>query len=84
MTWPFRDSGVLLVSSRVPDTAEFVVWPLDAPPPVGFVVLAGDWALTETIRTPTADLLDYLHWLLDRNTLAARPDQIAVYTRDQP
>jgi hypothetical protein len=81
VTWPFRDSGVLLVASRVPPTAGFVLWPAGAPAPEGFVRLEGSWALTRRIRAPTADGLDYLHWLLDRNTLASRPEGIAVYTR---
>jgi hypothetical protein len=81
VTWPFRDSGVLLVASRIPPAAGFVLWPADAPAPEGFVRLEGSWALTRRIRAPTADGLDYLHWLLDRNTLASRPEGIAVYTR---
>ncbi len=82
--WPFRDSGTLIVASLVPPSASYIIWPSDATAPEGFVPVEGDWALTRSIRTPTADTLDYLHWLLDRNTLAARPDRIAVYTRPGP
>lgn len=84
VAWPFRDSGTLLIASRVPPTASVLLWPASAPAPEGFLPLAGDWALTRTIRTPVADLLDYLHWMLDRNTLAPVPERIAIYTRAEP
>jgi hypothetical protein len=84
VAWSFRDSGTLVISSRVPPAAGFVLWPVDEPQPEGFAMLAGDWALTRSIRTPTADTLDFLHWWLDRNTLVPRPDRIAVYTRSEP
>lgn len=84
LTWPFRGSGVLVVASVVPPTAAVLLWPPDEPAPEGFVIVEGDWALTRTIRAPTADLLDSLHWFLDRNTIASRGVSISVYTREQP
>jgi hypothetical protein len=84
LVWPFRDSGTILIATRIPPAAGFVLWPVDAPAPAGFRPIEADWALTRTIRAPTADTLEYRHWLLDRNTLASRPDRIAVYTRAEP
>jgi hypothetical protein len=84
VVWPFRDSGVLHISSRVGPNAAFVLWPIDLPPPADMEALSGDWALTRTVRTPTADTLDYLHWLVDRNMLAPGPERIAVYSRIDP
>jgi hypothetical protein len=82
LVWPFRDSGVIVVASRVGPNAGFVIWPAAAAAPDGFRALDGSWALTRTIRAPTADPLDYLHWLFDRNTLAPRAGLIAVYVRE--
>ena len=84
MTWPFRDSGTVAVASIIPPTAAIVLWPASEPAPEGFVVVDGGWALTRTIRAPTADLLDSLHWFLDRNMIASRGVPISVYTREQP
>ncbi len=80
-TWPFRDSGELVVSTAAIANASIIIWPADSPPPDGFRAVDGKWALTRELRTPTADLLDYLHWLVERNTLAARPGRVAVYMR---
>jgi len=84
ITWPFRDSGTLVVASTVPANAGTVLWPAAAPAPEGLTPLVGSWALTWAIRSPTADILDSLHWFLDRNTLAAKRVPISVYTREQP
>ncbi|MGD9932745.1 MAG: hypothetical protein AB7T37_03420 [Dehalococcoidia bacterium] len=84
MTWPFRDSGIVAIATVVPPTAAIVLWPAGEPAPEGFVVVEGSWALTRTIRAPTADLLDSLHWFLDRNMIASKGVSISVYTREQP
>ncbi|MCA9829879.1 MAG: hypothetical protein KC495_05355 [Dehalococcoidia bacterium] len=84
ITWPFRGSGVVVVASVAPKSAAIVLWPTSEPAPEGFVIVEGNWALTRTIRAPTADLLDSLHWFLDRNTVASQGVSISVYTREQP
>ncbi|MBA4180965.1 MAG: hypothetical protein C0506_10290, partial [Anaerolinea sp.] len=42
ITWGFRDSGTLVVASRVPETAAVVIWPAGLPRPEGYAPLAGD------------------------------------------
>ncbi len=80
-TWPFRDSGNVVFASRVPIDAAFVVWPATLPAPAGLKAVEGNFALTASLHTPLNDGLDYLHWLIQRNTLAIRPATVAVYTR---
>ncbi|HET7738398.1 MAG TPA: hypothetical protein VFK32_07480 [Tepidiformaceae bacterium] len=79
LLWPFRDSGNIQLSSRVPGDATFVVWPLGLPAPEGMVPLEGEWALLESVEPPDS-LLDYVRWLSDRNELAIIPLRVAVYT----
>ena len=79
-TLPFRDSGALTVSSRVVPTAAVILWPRELPPPEGYSVVDGEWALTRTV-VPPAGFLQYVHWLSDRNSLAIKPGAVAVYTR---
>ncbi len=81
LTWPFRDSGDVLVASRVPPGAAVVLWPAALPRPEGFDVLEGNWALTRERLSPTRDPLDYLHWLFDRNTLRAAASTMTVYVK---
>ncbi|MFN0094646.1 MAG: hypothetical protein ACKVVT_07690 [Dehalococcoidia bacterium] len=81
LTWPLRDSGVVVVSSRVPASARVLLWPAASGRPEGFDVVEGNWALTRERRAPTADALAYLHWLFDRNTLRTVPSDLAVYVR---
>jgi hypothetical protein len=81
VTWPFRDSGIILVTSRVPESATVLIWPADEPFPEDLKRLTGNWALTREVSPPTDGLLDYLHWYLDRNRLAVRPQAVAVYIR---
>ncbi|MEO9254244.1 MAG: hypothetical protein ABI305_01790, partial [Tepidiformaceae bacterium] len=69
VTWPFRDSGSIVVASRVPPNATFVVWPKDAPAPEGFAPVNGDWSLQREMHAPTSDFLTYLRWFSNRNVL---------------
>jgi hypothetical protein len=80
-TWPFRDSGNIVVASRVPQEATVVLWPSSEPPPEGFTALDGNWALTREILPPTQDFLAYLHWFTDRNILDVTSDGLSVYLR---
>ncbi len=84
VTWPFRDSGELLIASRQEPGASVVIWPLELAAPAGMQRLDGNWALTRTVQTPTNRVLQGVHWLFDRNTLAVRPQPVAVYTRAKP
>ncbi len=83
-TWPFRDSGDLFLASRHDPAAAVVIWPAELPPPAGLQRLEGNWALTRKVQTPTNRVLQGVHWLFDRNTLAVRPQPVAVYTRAKP
>jgi len=84
LTWPFRDSGeVVVASGSVPD-AVVVIWPADAPPPDGFSPLDGRWAIAEERRGPEAGVLDYLRWLANRNTLAVGRQTVNVYLKAAP
>lgn len=84
ITWPFRDSGNLVVSSRVPGDAIVVLWPRELIRPEGFVALEGNWALTREVVPPSpgaADYLPYLRWLIDRHSVTIKPSKLAVYIR---
>ena len=84
LTWPMRDSGAYIVGTRVLPTAAVVIWPLSEPPPEGFAVVEGDWAISRAIQPPLG-FLKIVRWLSDRNSLAIRPKVVAVYTRkDEP
>ncbi|MXX20162.1 MAG: hypothetical protein F4X03_03435 [Dehalococcoidia bacterium] len=80
LTWPFRDSGTLVLASRVPAGAGVVVWPADAPPPEGFVALDGRWVLQRAIDGPDG-FLAFVHWFAERNSLDQRLEIVAVYVR---
>ena len=82
VTWPFRDSGDIVLSTRVPPDAGFVIWPVDGDAPEGFDVLDGSWALLEEREGPDGDFLDYLRWYANRNALNADHLAVAVYVRE--
>lgn len=84
MTWPFRDSGDLVVSSSVPPDATVAVWPAGGAVPDGFSILDGQWSLLELRRGPDGGFLDYLRWLSNRNLLENSPVPVAVYLRTAP
>lgn len=84
LTWPFRDSGNVIVASRVPPLAAVLLWRGDAPRPDGYVPVEGNWALTRAVAPPTDGVLDYLHWLIDRHRLPVTGTAVAVYVRAQP
>lgn len=80
LTWPFRDSGNVVLASSVPAGAGVVVWPADVPPPEGFVALDGRWVLERAIDGPD-DFLAFVHWFAERNSLGQRLEIVAVYVR---
>jgi hypothetical protein len=80
VTWAFRDSGTIVIASRVPSGAGIVIWPPTLPQPDGYVPVTGDWALVRTIEPPTGGFLDYLNWFSDRNGVVTRNEAVAVYT----
>lgn len=82
VTWPFRDSGEIVLATRVPPDATFVIWPVDDDAPEGFDVLDGSWALLGERAGPDGDFLDYLRWYANRNTLNADHLAVAVYVRE--
>jgi hypothetical protein len=81
LTWAFRDSGTIVVSSRIPADAGFVVWPLNLPRPEGFVALEGRWVLKQEVEPPTGGGLQYLRWLIDRHSVQINPSLVAVYVK---
>lgn len=82
LTWPLRDSGTIIISSRVPQTAGAVIWPEDAAKPDGMTALKGQWnALDETLP-PTGTLLDYFRWFTQRGTVQTTEQAMSVYVRD--
>ncbi|MCC6382192.1 MAG: hypothetical protein IT304_06760 [Dehalococcoidia bacterium] len=83
LTWPFRDSGNVVVASRVPPLAAVLLWRPEAPRPDGFAPVVGNWALTRAVVPPTEGVLDYLHWLIDRHRLPVTSTPVAVYVRTQ-
>ncbi len=81
ITWPFRDSGTLVVATRIPADAAVVIWPAELPKPDGMDRLEGDWALVNEVNQPSGSFLVYLHWLIDRRSVTTSPLQVAVYVR---
>lgn len=80
LTWPFRDSGNVVLASSVPAGAGVVVWPADVPPPEGFVAIDGRWVLERAIDGPNS-FLAFVHWFAERNSLDQRLEIVAVYVR---
>ena len=83
ITWPFRDSGTLVVSSRVPENAAILIWPKTAPRPEGFNAVEGDWNLLQSPELPTDSPLNYLRWFTNRNSLAINATAASVYVREK-
>jgi len=81
ITWPFRDSGTIVIASRVPPDAAFVLWPAAQPQPAGYAAVAGEWSLIRQVMPPTTDFLTYLRWLADRGTVKSTSELIAVYVK---
>jgi hypothetical protein len=81
VTWTFRDSGTIVIASRVPSGAGIVIWPPALPQPDGYIPVTGDWALLRMIEPPAGSFLDYLNWFSDRNGVVIRNEAVAVYTR---
>jgi hypothetical protein len=84
LAWPFRDSGELVISSGPVPDASVIVWPADAEAPEGFSVLDGEWTVLGERRGPDADVLDYLRWLSNRNTLFVGRVPVIVYLKAGP
>ena len=83
ITWPFRDSGTLIVSSRLPENAAILIWPKTAPRPEGFNAVEGDWNLLQSPELPTDSPLNYLRWFTNRNSLAINATAASVYVREK-
>jgi hypothetical protein len=82
LTWPFRDSGNVVVASQIPAEAGFVIWPAEAGAPQGFAPLEGQWALVHEVQSPAGRFLRLLHWYADRYSLAITPEPVAVYVKE--
>ena len=83
LTWPFRDSGNVVVASQIPSEAGFVIWPAEAAAPQGFAPLEGQWALVHEVQSPAGGFLRLLHWYADRYSLAITPEPAAVYVKER-
>lgn len=83
IAWPFRDSGDLVVASRVPGDANVLVWPGDLPKPDGFNPVQNDWNLAVSPGTPGNDFLVYLGWLSNRASLGVSATSAVLYVRAQ-
>ncbi len=81
MTWPFRDSGDIVVASRVPGDASVVVWPKDLPRPDGYNAVDVSWNLLLEPDVPTDGFLAYLKWLSDRASLGRSEVPATVYVK---
>ena len=81
MTWPFRDSGDIVLATSVGADATIVIWPASESAPEGFGVLDGQWGFLEIRHAPEGGFLDYLRWLSNRNSLRNTFVPVAVYQR---
>lgn len=84
VTWPFRDSGELVIASGDVPEAVVIIWPDDLPAPQGYSTLDGRWTVQEERRGPDAGVLDYLRWLANRNTLPVGRVPVIVYLKAEP
>ena len=84
VTWPFRDSGELVIASGDVPGAVAIIWPDDLPAPQGYSTLDGRWTVLEERRGPDAGVLDYLRWLANRNTLPVGRVPVIVYLKAKP
>ncbi|MEP7214857.1 MAG: hypothetical protein ABI782_01320 [Anaerolineaceae bacterium] len=83
ITWSFRDSGTLVIASRVPGNASILIWPATAPRPEGFNRLEGSWNLLQSPKLPTETPLQYLRWFTNRNGLDISSTAANVYVREK-
>ncbi|MEO6043633.1 MAG: hypothetical protein ABIQ47_06900 [Tepidiformaceae bacterium] len=83
ITWSFRDSGTIIVASRVPENASILIWPANAPRPEGFNPLDGNWNLMQSPKLPTETPLQYLRWFTNRNSLDITSKAASVYVREK-
>lgn len=81
LTWAFRNSGDVVVASRVPATAGAAILPQDAPKPEGMNPIDGEWNILDEMHPPTGSLSDYYGWFTNRGTVVATPVQVSVYVR---
>lgn len=81
ITWSFRDSGQIVVASRVPPQATVTLWPSGQPAPAGTAVLEGDWNVLREATPPSGGFLRYVRWFTDRNSLDISRGPVAVYVR---
>ncbi|MEO6397168.1 MAG: hypothetical protein ABIP13_01755 [Tepidiformaceae bacterium] len=83
ITWSFRDSGTLLIASRVPPNAAILIWPANATRPEGFNPLPGPWNLLQSPAAPVGSPLKYLRWFTNRNSLDISSTTASVYVREK-
>jgi len=83
ITWSFRDSGTLVIASRVPENASILIWPAAAPRPEGFNRVEGNWNLLQSPKLPTETPLRYLRWFTNRNGLDITSTAASVYVREK-
>jgi hypothetical protein len=86
LTWPFRDSGTVIITSTVPADAAIIIWPGAGPaafeaPPEGFAPIEEQWALIERIEPPTR-FLWFVRWYNDHYSLVNTLEPVAVYVRE--
>jgi hypothetical protein len=82
LTWPFRDSGNVIVASRIPLESGFVLWPASVPPPEGFAPLEGQWSLIQEVEPPTGGFLSFLAWYTNRYSSTITSEPVAVYVKE--
>jgi len=81
--WPFRDSGDLIITSRVTEDAAILLWPADVAQPEGFAVVEGQWSLLDSVANPTDSWLKLVRWYSHRNYLSVSHSSMAVYIRSE-
>jgi len=77
-TWPFRESGDIMVASRAPADAAIVIWPAGLPAPEGMVPVAGAWSFARHHGAPDG-FLRYVKWYTHRNAAVSTSEPAAVY-----
>lgn len=79
ITWPFRDSGQIVVASRAEPGAAVAILPAGSPAPPDMVALEGQWALTQEVQPPDSGFLRFVRWYIDRNAVDITSTGVAVY-----
>jgi len=80
LIWAFRASPEVILTGEVPPDAGVVIWPIEEPPPEGFVAIEGRWVLERSLAGPTS-VLEAIHWFSERNSLPEQIELVAIYVR---